>query len=45
MHAQFYALMSRLDRLENKLETILEKILDGVNNNNKPKDLPRERGL
>jgi len=40
MHTQFYALMSRLDILENKLETILEKILDGVNNNNKPKDLP-----
>ena len=37
---QFQALMTRLDRLENKLEILIDKVIDEVNNGNKPKDLP-----
>lgn len=36
---QFYALMTRLERLENKLEILIDKVIDKVNNGNKPKDL------
>lgn len=37
---QFYALLARLDRLENSLELLIDKVIDEVNNGNKPKDLP-----
>jgi len=37
---QFNALMARLNRLENKLELLIDKVIDEVNNGNKPKDLP-----
>ena len=32
--------MARLDQLEERLEILIEKVIDGVNNGNKPKDLP-----
>jgi len=32
--------MARFDRLENKLETLISKVIDEVNNGNRPKDLP-----
>jgi integrase len=37
---QFQALMTKLDRLENKLEILISKVIEKVNNGNKPKDLP-----
>lgn len=37
---QFYTLMAKLDRLESKLELLINKVIDEVNNGNKPKDLP-----
>ena len=37
---QFNTLMERLDRLENKLELLIDKVIDEVNNGNKPRDLP-----
>jgi len=35
----FHAIMSRFDQLENKLE-LISKVIDEVNNGNRPKDLP-----
>lgn len=32
--------MTRLDRLENKLEILVDKVIDELNNRNKPKGLP-----
>ena len=32
--------MARLDQLEERLEILIEKVIDEVNNGNKPKDLP-----
>jgi len=32
--------MARFDQLEDKLETLIRKVIDEVNNGNKPKDLP-----
>jgi len=37
---RFNALMARFNRLENKLELLIDKVIDEVNNGNKPKDLP-----
>ena len=37
---QFHTLMARLEGLENKLEFLINKVIDEVNNGNKPKDLP-----
>lgn len=37
---QFYALLARLDRLEKKLKILIDKVIDEINNGNKPKDLP-----
>jgi len=37
---QFHVLTSRLDRLEEKMERLLNNVLTEVNNWNKPKDLP-----
>lgn len=37
---QFHTLMSRLDKLEEKMEKLLNKVLFDVNNRNKPKNLP-----
>jgi len=37
---QFHVLTSRLDRLEKKMERLLNNALTEVNNGNKPKDLP-----
>jgi len=39
----FHALMARFDRLETKLEILINKVIDEVNNGNKPKDLPLEK--
>ena len=36
----FHVLMARLDRLENKLQILIDKVMDEVSNGNKPKDLP-----
>jgi len=33
---QFQALMTKLDRLENKLEILISKVIEEVNNGNKP---------
>ena len=40
---QFYVLLARLDRLENKLESLINKVIGEVNNGNKPKDLPLDK--
>jgi hypothetical protein len=40
---QFYALVARFDRLEQKLEILISKVIDEVNNGNKPKDLPLDK--
>lgn len=32
--------MARFDQLEDKLETIISKVIDEVNNGNRPKDIP-----
>lgn len=37
---QFYVFMAKLDTLENKLESLIDKVINEVNNGNKPKDLP-----
>jgi len=37
---QFQALMTKLDRLENKLGILISKVIEEVNNGNKSKDLP-----
>jgi len=39
MQDQFYALLARLDRLEKKLKILIDKVIDEVNNGNRPKDL------
>jgi len=36
----FHAVMARFDQLEHKLESFIDRIIDEVNNGNKPKDLP-----
>ena len=38
--AHLQALMTRFDTLEDRLEILINKVIDGVNNGNKPKDLP-----
>jgi len=35
----FHAIMARFDQLEDKLEVLIRKVIDEVNNGNKPKDL------
>jgi len=35
-----HALMGRFDKLEDRLETLINKVIDEVNNGNEPKDLP-----
>ncbi|MFX1554963.1 MAG: hypothetical protein ACFFBV_13630, partial [Promethearchaeota archaeon] len=37
---QFYVLMAKLDTLENKLEFLINKVIDEINNGSKSKDLP-----
>jgi len=34
------AIMARFDQLEHKLESLIDKVIDNVNNGSKPKDLP-----
>jgi len=36
----FQTIMARFDQLEQKLETIISKVIDEVNNGNRPKDIP-----
>lgn len=36
----FHAVMARFDQLEHKLESLIGKVIDEVNNGNEPKDLP-----
>ncbi|MCZ2856799.1 MAG: site-specific integrase [Candidatus Bathyarchaeota archaeon] len=40
---QFYVLMAKLDTLENKLEFLINKVIDEINNGSKSKDLPLNR--
>ena len=35
----FHAIMSRFDQLEDKLESLIDKVVDEVSNGNRPKDL------
>ncbi len=41
---QFYALSARLDRMENRLEIHVNRVIDDANHGNKPKTL-RARGI
>ena len=40
--ALLHAVLVRLDRLENKLEILVDKVIGEMNNKNKPKDLPMD---